>query len=176
LTKERNILFVGFLALLTAVVLRSLVVEGAIGGNLVLVATIAFVYLVFRLSRFLRQAVWLTALYCVLGLAPFVSAIPFIGLLVAIKNARRGLPSVGRGRVILGVIVEDSAQVMAVRKLMDRFVRKHSAEIEGGADLDHRPDLQMCSVSFAVRGTEKRKLDLEDMCKQELRNAGIPFA
>jgi hypothetical protein len=53
------------------------------------------VYLVFRLSRFLSQPLWLTVIYC--ALAPFavLYLIPLIGLLVGVGNARRSLTSRG---------------------------------------------------------------------------------
>lgn len=101
LTKERNFFLTGFFTLVAiGVVFRLLelstspdAVEGVqgLGAILTLVVKVVFIYLVFRLSRFLRQPVWLTILYCVLAPFSLLYLIPFIGLLIGVKNARRAL-------------------------------------------------------------------------------------
>ena len=103
LTKERNFFLVGFIVLAgVGVVFRlialstppaSLEVVQTLGVTLTLVAKAIFIYLVFRLSRFLRQNVWLTIVYCVLAPFTLLYLIPFIGLLVGVKNARRKVAS-----------------------------------------------------------------------------------
>lgn len=100
LTRERNILLGGSLGLVVATVVLGLsmvpfardsgVVWVAISG-IVVASKGVFVYLVFRLSRFLRHPVWLTALYCVLAPLSLLFLVPFIGLLVGVRNARRAL-------------------------------------------------------------------------------------
>ena len=103
LTKERNFFLTGFLILVLIGVffrLNSLSVSpdaletyqgiGAIGT---LGAKAILVYLVFRLSRFLRQPVWLTVLYCILAPFPLLYLIPLVGLLIGVKNTRRELAS-----------------------------------------------------------------------------------
>ncbi len=101
LAKERNFFLAGFLVLVgVGVVFRLLALstpppadEGlqGLGAILTLVAKAVFVYLVFRLSRFLRQPVWLTIVYCVLTPFSLLYLIPFVGLLLGVKNARRAV-------------------------------------------------------------------------------------
>lgn len=104
LTKERNYFLTGCLALvLVGSVSRLLLLQSTppdaaqdvqnAGAGLTLLAKLVFVYLVFRLSRFLRQPVWLTIAYCVLTPFSLLYLIPFVGLLVGIRNARRALVS-----------------------------------------------------------------------------------
>ena len=101
LTTERNFFLAGFFALAgIGVVFRFVALSTppvaledvqSLGVALSLVAKGVFIYLVFRLSRFLRQPVWLTIVYCVLTPFSLLYLVPFIGLLVGIKNARRAL-------------------------------------------------------------------------------------
>jgi hypothetical protein len=64
----------------------------AIGVLLTLLARIVAIYLVFRFSRFLGQAIWLTMLYCgAAAVGAFLVWIPVIALLTAYRNARRNL-------------------------------------------------------------------------------------
>lgn len=103
LTRERNFFLAGFFTLAGIGVIFRLValstppdaVEGVqgLGAVLTLVAKAVFVYLVFRLSRFLRQPVWLTIVYCVRTPFSLLYLIPFIGLLIGVKKARRALAS-----------------------------------------------------------------------------------
>jgi hypothetical protein len=108
LRKERVSFLVGFFAIVGIGVVFELVamatppdlLEGvqSLGAVLSLVARAVFVYLVFRLSRFLRQPVWLTVVYCVLAPFSLLYLVPFVGLLVALRNARPALlPSVPSG-------------------------------------------------------------------------------
>jgi|SaaInlV_200m_DNA_2_1039689.scaffolds.fasta_scaffold32699_3 hypothetical protein len=50
---------------------------------------IIFIYLVFRLSRFLENPIWLTIIYCILTPFPLLYLIPFIGVLVGVRNKRK---------------------------------------------------------------------------------------
>jgi len=103
ITKERNIYLVGFLLLVVIGVFFKLLALGGspdaieniqgIGAIGTLVGKGIFVYLAFRLSRFLRQPVWLTALYCILTPFALLYLIPFVGLLIGVKKARRTLVS-----------------------------------------------------------------------------------
>ena len=107
LTRERNFFLAGFLALVGVGVVFRLAalstppdaLQGVhdLGVVLSLVAKGVFVYLVFRLSRFLSHPVWLTIVYCVLTPFSLLYLIPFIGLLVGVKNARRLPPSAPSG-------------------------------------------------------------------------------
>jgi hypothetical protein len=102
LTREQNFFLAGFFALvgigvgfrLAASSTPPDALEGVqnLGAVLSFVAKGVFVYLVFRLSRFLRQPVWLTIVYCVLTPFSLLYLIPFIGLLMGVRNARRALP------------------------------------------------------------------------------------
>lgn len=58
-----------------------------------IVAKLVFVCLVFRLSRILRHPALLTAVYCILAPLAVLYAIPFVGLLVGVRNARAKLSS-----------------------------------------------------------------------------------
>jgi hypothetical protein len=93
LTRERNIFLVGF-------VVR--VVVAQVGGwaldragetqnvaALAVAARVPLIYLVFRLSRFLDQPWWYTLLYCLLAPFSVLYLVPFIGLLVGVRSARR---------------------------------------------------------------------------------------
>lgn len=62
--------------------------EQAISGNLYLAGKLAWIYFVFRLSRFLQQPVWLTIIYCVLTPFSVLYLIPLVGLLVSLRKAR----------------------------------------------------------------------------------------
>jgi hypothetical protein len=107
LSKERNYFLAGFFIQVgIGVVFRLCAlsappesVEGVqgLGAVLTVVAKAVFVYLVLRLSRFLRQPVWLTILYCVLAPFSLLYLIPFIGLLAGVKNARRVVVSGASG-------------------------------------------------------------------------------
>ena len=102
LTRERNIFLGGLLGLAALTFIFNITVlsgvsvadpatlDGvAVAGTLISKA--AAVYFVFRLSRFLRQRVWLTVVYCILTPFSIVYLIPFIGLLVGVGRARRDL-------------------------------------------------------------------------------------
>jgi len=103
LTKERNFFLKGFFILvLIGVFFRlfsldvspdDLETYQGIGAILTLGAKAIIVYLVFRLSRFLRQPVWLTVLYCILVPIALLYLIPLVGLLIGVKNTRRELAS-----------------------------------------------------------------------------------
>lgn len=104
LTKERNVFLLGFL-LLTIVGQLVGWVSTSVGERwtavlVTLLAKAALTYLVFRLSRFLKQRWWQTGLYCVLSPFSILYLVPFVGLLVGVRHARRRLdvtsePSVG---------------------------------------------------------------------------------
>jgi len=100
LTRERNIFVAGFvimtcLSMFLAARLSSAPPESWQSVRAVLllpdfVAKVSFIYLVYRLSRFLSRPVWLTALYCVLVVLSLrLVVIPFIGLLIGVRNARQ---------------------------------------------------------------------------------------
>ncbi len=104
LTKERNIFLVGFIYIaVTSIIFRLFVVFGSPINDIDTVLKVAllltflakgiFIYLTFRLSRFLKQPVWLTVLYCLLSPFSLLYLIPLIGLLVGVKNARKALLS-----------------------------------------------------------------------------------
>ena len=65
-----------------------------IDGATIVVAKSALAYLVFRLSRFLQQPVWLTLLYCLCAPFPILYLVPVIGLLVAVRTARKAIAPV----------------------------------------------------------------------------------
>ena len=65
--------------------LISVAAGGTLGSKAV------FIYLVFALSRFLGQPLWLTIFYCILTPFSVLYLIPFIGLLFGIRAKRRSL-------------------------------------------------------------------------------------
>ena len=103
LTKERNYFLAGFLALVGSAIAIRLWASQASDyeirqhADALLLAQLAakglFVYLVFRLSRFLRHPAWLTVVYCILSPFSLLYSIPFIGLLIGVANARSRLRS-----------------------------------------------------------------------------------
>ena len=107
LTRERNYFLVGFFALVaSAIVIRLWVMQASDHetrqhADALLLAEVAtkglFLYLPFRLSRFLRHPAWLTFIYCVLMLLTLLYLIPLVGLLIGVRNARArlGLESLG---------------------------------------------------------------------------------
>lgn len=106
LTRERNIFLWGTLGPLLAVaaVLGILSTTSSSQGQpdfmlAVLIAVpalkLAWLYLIFRLSRFLGQRPWMTGLYLVLGFVSGLSLIPFVALLVGVRKARSQAPALG---------------------------------------------------------------------------------
>jgi hypothetical protein len=103
LTKERNFFLIGFFILVAINLLLRLLTLAAppqtmekivsIGMILTVFAKGFFVYLVFRLSRFLRHPVWLTVIYCIVTPFSLLYLIPFVGVLIGIKNVRKALAS-----------------------------------------------------------------------------------
>ena len=103
LTRERNLFLGGFaLLIVMGIALRTMVMQASesatddapgsvFAGATVVVAKIALAYLVFRLSRFLQQPVWLTLLYCLSAPFPILYLVPVIGLLVAVRTARKAI-------------------------------------------------------------------------------------
>jgi hypothetical protein len=108
LTKERNFFLVSYISLVVTLVIYGLVIlfvfssspqfEDMRAGGLLaaLLAKIYSVYLVARLSRFLREPLWLTVIYCIL--APFSGLfwIPTIGLLLKVRKTRKLISSENR--------------------------------------------------------------------------------
>lgn len=97
LTAERNLLLVGFFILFGLNVAFGTAFQfglpewdllGGFAVLLVVAARVAYVYLVYRLSRFLGQPPLVTLVYSVLALFAGFELIPLIGLLVAIKRTR----------------------------------------------------------------------------------------
>lgn len=104
LTRERNIFVFGFIALIVIAQVGGWTLSNSgdrtAAAATGLLAKGAFVYLVFRLSRFLRQPLWLTLLYCALTPFSIMYLIPFVGLLLAVREARKaqtGTEHQGRG-------------------------------------------------------------------------------
>lgn len=106
LTRERNIFLWGTLGPLLAVaaVLGILSRASSSQGQpdfmlAVLIAVpalkVAWLYLIFRLSRFLSQRPWMTGLYLVLGFVSGLALIPFVALLVGVRNARSQAHALG---------------------------------------------------------------------------------
>ncbi len=103
LTRERNYFLGGFIALLGCTVLIRLWAQQATvreireyADTLLLVQLLAkglFVYLVFRLSRFLNHPAWLTVLCCILAPFSVIYLFSFVGLLIGVYNARSRLRS-----------------------------------------------------------------------------------
>jgi hypothetical protein len=99
LTKERNIfLGVFILVALFALLFRTLTGTGIIeiskelelfAGIMTLLSKAVFVYIVYRLSKFLKVSVALTILYCLLTIFSILYLIPFIGLLLKVKSVRK---------------------------------------------------------------------------------------
>ncbi len=98
LTKERNFFLAGFFAMFGFGLLFRVLVAWltppndetalALAGVLTLITKGGFVYLTFRLSRFLQHPVWLTIVYCVLVPFSLLYPIPFIALLVGVRRRR----------------------------------------------------------------------------------------
>ena len=60
--------------------------------NIVMIAAQMFnIYLVFRLSRFLKHPVWLTAIFCLLIPIPILNWTANIGILVSVRIKRKQL-------------------------------------------------------------------------------------
>jgi hypothetical protein len=103
LTKERNYFLAGFFALVGSAIVIRLWAAQASDYEIrqcadalplaQLAAKALFVYLVFRMSRFLRHPAWLTVVYCILTPFSVLYLIPFIGLLIGVVNARSRLRS-----------------------------------------------------------------------------------
>jgi hypothetical protein len=100
LLRERRLFLVGCAVLVApAVAFRLFVVLGAIDpaatANFANVASLitkmVFIYLVFRLSRFLQLPVWLIIIYCVLAPFSVLYLIPFAGLLIAAWRKGRAM-------------------------------------------------------------------------------------
>ena len=62
-------------------------------------AKVFFMYLVYRLSRALRQPLWLTVVYCILSPFAVLYLIPFIALLLAANHAIRHKTDVPTSRM-----------------------------------------------------------------------------
>lgn len=58
------------------------------GGLLLVAAKLLYVYTVYRVSRVLRQPLWVTALYLVLAPIAGFELIPLVGLLVGVRMTR----------------------------------------------------------------------------------------
>jgi len=105
LTRERNVFLFGFLGMVVLNLIFRIsfsfmdpyFAEQLLGfaAVMTLVCKTAFVYLVFRLSRFLGQPGWLIALYCVFTLLAVLYLVPLIGLLMEVKRTRRILDRSG---------------------------------------------------------------------------------
>jgi|GEM_PF-1222814 len=103
LSKERNFFLLGFFTLvgvnlsfrLISVLAAAETQEDLLGLGVILTLFFKgiFIYLVFRLSRYLRQPLWLTILFCVLAPFSLLYLIPFVGVLIGVRNARRSLHS-----------------------------------------------------------------------------------
>lgn len=95
LTKERNTFLLGFVGLIAIAQVGGWAITNAGDRESALAlglgAKVILMYLVFRLSRFLAQPWWQTFVYCVLTPFALVYAIPFVALLVGVRNARRRL-------------------------------------------------------------------------------------
>ncbi|GEB32183.1 hypothetical protein [Brevibacillus parabrevis] len=101
ITNERNIFLFGFFLLLVIGVSFRIMQMTATEEMILtiqsfaIIATLAgkilFIYFVFRLSRFLKQSWWLTILYCVLAPFSLLYLIPFVGLLLGVKQARKNI-------------------------------------------------------------------------------------
>ena len=103
LTEERQLFVYGFIVLvLIGIVLNNVdlsmfsidtqeEIDKAVMffAGATILGKIIFIYLVFRLSRFLKHPVWLTSIYCILTPFPLLYLIPFIGVLVSVRNKRK---------------------------------------------------------------------------------------
>jgi hypothetical protein len=58
------------------------------GGLLLVGAKILYTYVVYRVSRTLRQPLWMTAVYVVVAPIAGFELIPLVGLLVGVRMAR----------------------------------------------------------------------------------------
>ena len=97
LTVERNRFLIAFLIMFGInVVFRTAFhfrlpdweVLGGFAVFFVVAARVVYVFLVYHLSRFLGQPLWLTLLYCVLAVFAGFELIPLIALLVGIRRTR----------------------------------------------------------------------------------------
>ena len=61
---------------------------GGYGGLLLAAAKLLYTYAVYRVSKVLRQPVWMTALYVVPAPIAGFELIPLVGLLVGVRMAR----------------------------------------------------------------------------------------
>ncbi len=61
---------------------------GGYGGLLLAVAKVVYTYAVFRVSKVLRQPLWMTALYVILAPIAGFELIPLVGLLAGVRMAR----------------------------------------------------------------------------------------
>lgn len=139
LTRERNIFLGGFGALIGLNLLLQLMFGFSIGlllgvdsglafnAVVVLIAKAASVYFVFRLSRFLRQPVWLTILYCMLMPFAVLYLIPFVGLLIAVRRSRCSLeptkpsfPEIHPVFQLLGVVAFAAVVVVVLNSVWER--------------------------------------------------------
>ena len=93
LNEERKIFVGGFALIILATFVLSKILIGVLPieyyPSIPLIAKAFFVYLVFRLSRFLNQPIWLTIIYCILAPFSLLYLIPFIGLLIEVKRTRK---------------------------------------------------------------------------------------
>jgi hypothetical protein len=99
ITKERNIFLISFfISIFINVIFQILVSSDAelassqpneIAKWGILITKGVFIYLVYRLSRFLKKPVWLIALYCILTPFAVLYLIPVIGLLLDVRKARK---------------------------------------------------------------------------------------
>ena len=99
LTAERNRLLGAFVVLLAVNLVLGSTFHYRVpwekyagyGGLLLVAAKLLYTYLVYRLSRVLRQPRWMTALYVALAPIAGFEFIPLVGLLVAVRVARGAL-------------------------------------------------------------------------------------
>lgn len=99
LSSERNRLLGGFLVLLAVNLALGTTFHYGVpweqyagyGGLLLVAAKLIYTYAVYRVSRVLRQPLWMTALYVALALIAGFELIPLVGLLVAVRVARGAL-------------------------------------------------------------------------------------
>jgi hypothetical protein len=101
LTRERNFFLGAFiLVVLFALLFRTLTGTGIIeiseeielfAGIMSLLSKGVFVYIVYRLSRFLKVSKGLTFLYCLSAIFSVLYLVPFIGLLLKVKSVRKSV-------------------------------------------------------------------------------------
>ena len=99
LTAERSYLLAAFVLLLAVNLVLGTTFHyrvpwekyGGYGGLVLVGAKLIYTYMVYRVSKVLRQPVWMTALYVVLAPIAGFELIPLVGLLVGVRVARGSL-------------------------------------------------------------------------------------